>query len=554
MRIRAKSHIGAFTRSLSFKLLLILLTIMFLFFAFYVVLYSTMQKRIYEHTIELGAYRNSDIIKNALYRLMLKNEREELFNTIKIIGNEPGLEDIRIYNKKGEITFSTYESETGTVVDMKAEACYACHAANEPIQSLQTEDKTRIYEGPKGYRIMGMINPIRNAPECSNQVCHAHNPEQTILGVLDVRMSLNELDQAVFQTRVAAISLSFGLTILALVLFSIMVYIIIYRPIKTLQAGTVRLAVGDLDYRIDMKRRDELGMLAQSFNNMAENLKKAYQELKDWSNKLEKRVDEKTDQLEKMHKGLIHVEKMASLGKMAASVAHELNNPLAGIVTYSKLIQKRIRKNGTSPEDLKKIINELELISSESMRCGNIVRNLLAFARETSANFQEFNIEEIINRGLEILSHHMQLAGVEFEKNIRVTSKKLFCDAEQLVQALIALFVNAVEAMPDGGTLNITVEDIPEKSSWMRIKIADTGIGISAETLDKIFEPFFTTKEEKKGVGLGLPVVYGIIQRHRGKIRVESEKGKGSTFIIELPRQQTGLVEEREKGNEDETV
>lgn len=554
MRNKAKKHVSAFTRSLSFKFMLILLTIMILFFAFYVVLYSTMQKRIYEHTIELGVYRNSDIIKNSLYRLMLKNEREELFNTIKIIGNEPGLEDIRIYNKKGEITFSTNPIETGTVVDMKAEACYACHAANEPIQSLQTEDKTRIYEGPKGYRIMGMINPIRNAPECSNQACHAHNREQTILGVLDVRMSLDELDKAVFRTRVSAVSLSFGLTLLALVLFSIMVYIIFYRPIKILQAGTVRLAVGDLDYRINLNRRDELGMLAQSFNNMAENLKKAYHELKDWSNKLEKRVDQKSDELEKIHKGMIHVEKMASLGKMAASVAHELNNPLAGIVTYSKLIQRRVRKNGTSEEDLKKIINELELISSESMRCGNIVRNLLAFAREASPNFQKFNIGVIINRALEIVNHHMQLSNVQVERDSHLRSEKIFCDQEQLVQAFVALFVNAVEAMPEGGTLKIELEDIPTRPEWIIIKIKDTGMGIPEEILDKIFEPFFTTKEEKKGVGLGLPVVYGIVKRHHGKLRVESEKGNGSTFIIELPVHQNGIIEESSKGEKDEIV
>ena len=295
-------------------------------------------------------------------------------------------------------------------------------------------------------------------------------------------------------------------------------------------------------------------MLAQSFNNMAENLKKAYHELKDWSNKLEKRVDQKSDELEKIHKGMIHVEKMASLGKMAASVAHELNNPLAGIVTYSKLIQRRVRKNGTSEEDLKKIINELELISSESMRCGNIVRNLLAFAREASPNFQKFNIGVIINRALEIVNHHMQLSNVQVERDSHLRSEKIFCDQEQLVQAFVALFVNAVEAMPEGGTLKIELEDIPTRPEWIIIKIKDTGMGIPEEILDKIFEPFFTTKEEKKGVGLGLPVVYGIVKRHHGKLRVESEKGNGSTFIIELPVHQNGIIEESSKGEKDEIV
>jgi two-component system NtrC family sensor kinase len=148
----------------------------------------------------------------------------------------------------------------------------------------------------------------------------------------------------------------------------------------------------------------------------------------------------------------------------------------------------------------------------------------------------------------------MHLANVEVERDIHLGSEKIFCDQEQLVQAFIALFVNAVEAMPEGGILKIEVEEASVKPDWIKINIKDTGTGIPAEILDKIFEPFFTTKQEKKGVGLGLPVVYGIIQRHQGKIRVESEKGNGSTFIIELPRRQFGLIEERGKGNKDETV
>ncbi len=535
MRRKAKKYIKTFYYSLSFKLFILLSLLILMLFGLYSALYSTRQTRIYEETIGQSAYRASDMIKKSLYRLMLMNEREELYLTIQIIGNEPGIESIRIYNKRGEIKYSTKESETGHIVDMKAEACYACHTANQPIESLPMQKKTRIYRAEDGRRIMGLINPIRNAPECSSSGCHAHSPEQTILGVLDVQMSLEELDLALAQTRFTVFSISAGIVVLAMILFAVVVYLMIYRPINTLQAGTVRLAVGDLDYRIKMERKDELGMLARSFNNMGENLKRAYTELKNWSTNLEKRVEEKTDELERMHHGMLQVEKMASLGKMAASVAHELNNPLAGIVTYSKLLQKRVSKKMGPDNDQEKILRDLDLISSESIRCGNIVKNLLAFARGSTTNFQMHSLEEIVDRALRIVGHHLKLAGIQVETCFESETRIISCDFDQLLQALVAILVNAVEAMHDGGTLTISIKDAPRKKDSILFLIRDTGIGIPEDVKDKIFEPFFSTKKDQKGVGLGLAVVYGIIQRHQGKIWVESWEGEGTLFSIELP-------------------
>ncbi len=536
--MKTRKQLRTVFHSVSFKLFLLLLLLLLVLFGLHSMLYSTMQTRIYENTIGESAYRTSDLIKKSLYRLMLLNESEELYKTILLIGDEPGMEMIRIYNKRGEIKFSTRESETGKIVDMKAEACYACHAAYKPIESLPMQKKSRIFRAADGRRIMGLINPIRNAPECAENACHAHQPGQTILGVLDVQMSLNELDDALAQTRFTVYSVSGGIILLAMVLFAVVVYYTVYRPINRLQASTLRLANGDLDYRIKLDRDDEYGFLARSFNNMAENLKRAYNELKEWSNTLEHKVNQKSEELAEMHKGMLQVEKMASLGKMAASVAHELNNPLAGIVTYAKLLERKVRHNVPSSEAQAKMINELELIRSESIRCGNIVRNLLAFARGTSANFREIPLEEIVKKALQLVQHHMELSSVQVEKEIHLKEPYINCDADQLLQAFIALLVNAVEAMPQGGKLTISVENANDSPDDILIKIHDTGFGIPADVIDKIFEPFFTTKKEKKGVGLGLPVVYGIVQRHKGTIRVESQPNKGTTFYIQLPASQ----------------
>jgi two-component system NtrC family sensor kinase len=466
---------------------------------------------------------------------MLMNDREELYRSIKSLGNEPGIQNIRIYNKKGEIRYSTTEDEISKIVDMRAEACYDCHTADKPLQALPIQEKTRIYSTADEQRVLAMINPIRNSAECSNAACHAHQSDLTILGVLDVQMSLSELDQATSRARDIINTIVISFILLAIVLVATVVYYIIHKPISVLELGTAKLAKGELNHRIKMQRKDELGELAESINNMAYSLDQADADLREWSDTLEKRVEEKTAELEAVNKELIQIEKMASLGKMAASVAHELNNPLAGILTYAKLLIKKIQHNFDEITEKEKIVEKLEHIRSESVRCGNIVRNLLTFARGSTTNFQECNLRDIIERALKIVNHHIELAKIKVVSQIDIKPETISCDTDQILQAFVALLVNAVEAMPDGGTLEISALHLNQDSDRVIIQIKDTGIGIPQELQDKILEPFFSTKKDQNGVGLGLAVVYGIIQRHNGKIWLKSEKEKGTSFYIELP-------------------
>lgn len=538
-----KRRILQILNSLSLKIFLVFLLILVILVTLNNMFFSRMQMQILENTVKLSAYRVGDLIKRSLQPMMLSNERKNLFQTIEIIGSEPGVERIRIYNKKGEITFSSKSTETGHSVDMKAEACNACHALDQPIQSLPSQEKTRIYRNQDGSRILGMIHPIRNDPECYNDACHAHSPDQTILGVLDVQMSLQELDLAFNKGRDLAFLFYVLFISLALVLTALLIYFFLYAPIRKLKHGTEALANGSLDHRINLERKDELGILAESFNSMAANLQKAYNELKAWSSELEKRVQQKSEELERMHHGMIRIEKMASLGKMAATVAHELNNPLAGVVTYAKLLHKKIQRHKAIVPDSGEILDNLELIRSESMRCGNIVRDLLIFARESSAKFQPHHLHNIANHALTVVAHHLELGRVEAITTFKTSRDEIICDASQLEQALVALFVNAVEAMPGGGRLEVVVDHKPDLSdSWMTIQVRDTGSGIPEDIREKIFEPFYTTKNDKRGMGLGLAVVYGIVQRHYGKISVESETGTGTTFIIDLPVDPTKLM------------
>ena len=524
-----------FFYSLSIRIFLFLLLIIIGLFTVYSTVCSHLQNQILEGTIRLSAYRAGDLIYKSLYRLMLLNDRTNLFETIGIIGNEPGVERIRIYDKHGVIQYSTRRSETGLQVDMQAEACYVCHSIEHPKTVLTTYQKSRIFRTAENRRVLGLILPIYNAPECSNAACHAHSPEKSVLGVLDVQMSLSELDAKVAQTQRKVFFITLGFLLFGMVLIGGVVYLQTHRPIQTLKQGTERLAAGDMDYRIPLHRKDELGILAESFNYMAENLKKAYRELQEWSQTLEQKIEEKTREMEKINREMLHVERMASLGKMAATVAHELNNPLSGIVNYAKLLQKKTERMITDPVDRQTVFEQLELIRSESLRCGNIVRDLLIFARGSKINLQRCRLEDILKRALRLVTHHIQLANIDLQCEVKTEPEEIVCDPAQIEQALVALLVNAVEAMPGGGKLRIIAQNSAALPEHILLRISDTGVGISPEEKEKIFEPFYTTKTEQKSTGLGLAVVYGIVQRHHGRIWVESRKGKGTTFYIELP-------------------
>lgn len=532
------SKLSTIYSSLSFKVFLILLITVVFSFTMYGFFSARNQSQLLENQVKMSATRASDIIKRSLYTYMLLNEREKTHDNIRMIGQEPGVEVVRIYNKKGEITFSSQDREIGTIVDMKAEACYACHVADQPLQKLSIQEKARIYTKDRAYRVLGLINPIENRPECASADCHAHSPDQTVLGVLDVQMSMKDLDQAVATTRNKAVTMAISIAAVMMFLIALILFFAIYVPTKKLRKGTEMVAEGNLDYRIDLVRNDELGMLAQSFNRMSENLKEADQEVRAWSRTLEQRVEEKTEELEEMHRGMVQVEKMASLGRLSATVAHELNNPLSGIVTYAKLLMRKIQRLLPENEETPEIMEELDLIRAESQRCGNIVKDLLIFARESSTDFHPAQLHQIIERALKLMGHHLELGEIALRRELDLENDRIVCDQDKLVQALVAIMMNAVEAMPEGGQLTVGSRELPAAGTGMvQVWVGDTGVGMPEELTDKIFDPFFSTKNETKGVGLGLAVVYGIIQRHHGQIRVESTVGKGTTFYFNLPRQ-----------------
>jgi len=507
-----------------------------------------------EEMVFQSADRISDLIRRSLRYSMLRDQREEVFQIIHTIGNQPGITKIRIFNKEGKITFSTDRQELGQFVDKKAEACYACHSQAEPMARLDRPDRMRIYVAKNGERVLGLISPIYNEPDCSNAACHAHSPAgNRILGVLDTDLSLGPVDRTL-AAREEKLAVVTGLAIIAVSLISIfLIWIMVRRPVAALTEGTRHVAEGDLDYRIPVTSGDEMGSLAASFNNMTTELKKAREENLEWMRTLEQRVEQKTGELERAYKHLAQAERMVALGKLAAVVAHEINNPLAGILTYTKLISRMAEKGFNGSVRLNEAKNYLRIIEGESRRCGAIVKNLLTFARQAPLHPQKNDLNAIVERCLLLVNHQLELQSIDLEKTLQPDIPPLYCDASQIQQALLALLMNAIEAMPEGGRLRV-VSSFEPSGRTARVSITDEGPGIPEDVLPRLFEPFFTTKEEGQGVGLGLAIAYGIVRQHRGNIEVSSAPQKGTTFTVILPEEAHGVVRETEAAPAGEAV
>ncbi|HMK39719.1 MAG TPA: HAMP domain-containing sensor histidine kinase [Bacteroidota bacterium] len=493
--------------------------------------------------VQTSAVRVSEMIRRATRHSMMYNRNADVDGIIAEMSGEPGIEGIRIYNKSGEVAYSTTASELHSRVDVNAEACVSCHHGSglEHPRPVSAE-LSRIFNAPDGHRILGLITPIRNEPQCSLADCHAHPPARTILGVLDVKMSLAQADLRLADASRDLLYASVAAVLLVGLISGGFIWLVVRRPVHRLIRGMELVSSGDLTQHLLSTSQDELGQLARTFNSMTQELARARGEITAWSETLEEKVRVKTADLERAHRQMVGVEKMASLGNLASSVAHELNNPLEGILTFARLLVKRIGRSTLPPEEAKPFVDDLKLMADEALRCGNIVKNLLVFARQRGVSFQSVHLAEVIDRCILLMNHHARMHNVEIRKSC-TGDDLLECDPDQVQQVLIVLMVNAIEAMgasagrEEGGTLGLDLAS-GGSDGLLRLVVSDTGIGMSEETKAHIFEPFYTTKSDTRGVGLGLSVAYGILERHHADVEVESAVGKGTVFTLTFPVKQ----------------
>jgi two-component system NtrC family sensor kinase len=296
-------------------------------------------------------------------------------------------------------------------------------------------------------------------------------------------------------------------------------------PLRKLEESSQRISDGEYRHDFKVKGPREIEHLARSLDKMAKQLEQEKRELEEWGTTLEKKVSERADEMKKINAQLFRSEKLASLGKLAAGVAHEINNPLTGILTNSSLLLEDMEKDDPKYEDV-------EVMVKETIRCREIVKRLLDFARQTRPQKRLASINALIDNIILLVRNQTSFRNILIEKDLSADIPDILVDPDQIQQVFVNIILNAAEAMTKGGSLKIRSARSADRESIV-ITFADTGPGISEEVRERIFDPFYTTKEH--GTGLGLSISYGIVEQHGGTISVDSNPGKGSTFTISLP-------------------
>jgi len=475
-------------------------------------------------TMILGADQLSKGITSATWHAMLDDNREAAYQVMQTIALKQGIDRIRMYNSGGQVMFSTNASEARTGSVTKLDLTY-------PVRSRRA---------PDGHRRLEMLTPIFNERSCSQAACHAHPADVKVLGVLDLALNLESVDHEVDSMKYRVLLVT-GVEITLISLFIIFfTRRFLGRPIEKLIEGTKAISQMELDKPLDIVgSSEELDDLAQSFEMMRSRLQTALGEINEFTQKLETKVEERTLQLKAAQKKLMHSDRLASLGQLSASVAHEINNPIAGVLNLSMLLQRMLKDDGVPPGRIEEFRKYLGQVVSETTRVGRIVSDLLAFSRRSKPQRVPADLNKIVRMTLSLVQHKMKLSNVTVEQLLCESLPAAACDASQIQQVVLNLVLNAAEATQSKSERRVTVST-ERCGSEVRLVVADNGEGIQPENLTKIFDPFFTTKSEGKGVGLGLAVSYGIIQAHGGDIEVKSEAGEGATFIVTLPIVQHG--------------
>jgi two-component system NtrC family sensor kinase len=483
----------------------------------------------------LGADQLSRGVTSATWHAMLADNRRDAYDVMETIARQPGISRIRIFNKEGRIMFST-APEAGQVVDKKAEACVLCHASAEPLVRVETPSRARVFRAADGRRRLAMITPIYNEPSCSAAACHAHPESQHVLGVLDIAMDLGTVDRQVADSKLRLLAQA-GIEVLLISAFLIvLIHLFVTRPIHRLIEANEAVSRMELERAIEIDSNRELWALARSFNEMRERLREAVAAIHRAAQDLEAKVSERTEQLHEAHRRLLQADRLASLGQLAASVAHEINNPLSGVLNFSALMTRILRDDGIPAGRVAEFRGYLQSVTEQTARAGRIVSDLLAFSRRLRPARAPADLNAIVSSTVALVSHKLSLMNVTAELQLAEALPPVPCDASQVQQVVMNLVMNGAEATrPRGHGRLALATRLAESRDGVVLTVEDDGEGIAEEARGRIFEPFFTTKENGKGVGLGLAVVYGIVESHGGQIEVRSAAGGGTCFEVRLP-------------------
>jgi two-component system NtrC family sensor kinase len=490
------------------------------------------------YTMTLGADQLSKAITSATWHAMLDDHREAAYQVMQTIALKQGIDRIRMFNRTGEARYSTDPKDMQTAAGITSPTCALCHPPGAPLLHVPLPSRRRIFYGADGRRRLEMVTPIYNEKSCAEAECHAHPSNVKVLGVLDLALNLDGVDKEVASMK-ARVLLVTAVEITLIGLFIIFfTRHFVAQPIGKLIEAFRAVSQMELDKPLDIvDRSEEVDELARSFDVMRERLRSALAELNQFTQNLETKVEERTAQLKAAQKKLLHSDRLASLGQLSASVAHEINNPISGVLNLSMLMQRMLKDDGIPPGRLEEFRKYLTQVTNETARVGRIVSDLLAFSRRGKPQRAAADLNRIVRATLSLAQHKMKLSNVTVEANLEEGLPAVPCDASQIQQVVLNLALNAAEATHGGSDRRVFVST-SGGPGMVALAVSDNGEGIPPENLSKIFDPFFTTKSDGKGVGLGLAVSYGIIQAHGGDIEVKSAVGEGTTFTVLLPIEQ----------------
>jgi two-component system, NtrC family, sensor kinase len=519
--------------------LVITLLSVILFVSFSIIFRSVYEE--YMNTVIRQSGNNiGSLVEGALYYSMMENDKRSLQNILDNIHTLPGIEDVNMYDSEDNLVYTSFSPDPSRQINSNCKTCHTNIATMFPPKEksytiMDADSKCKMNKTGNSHRNLLIKSPILNEKTCFQSSCHAHQATDEVLGSLVIRIPLDDLDNAVAKSSGEFFLLA---AITTLLIVGFLIYFTrrnIKGPLNKLVQASIAVANGDRNTRVEIEpnQLDDMRMVSSAFNHMLDSLQSATNELENWSQQLEYKVRKKSEELGAAQNELMHIERMASLGKLSSSVAHEINNPLSGILIYSKLVYKQLSNPVQDPSKRESMLHHLRLIQTETKRCGDIVKGLLDFSRKDQDDFEARHLHDLLNATYELMSHPIRIANIRFYKDLTATSDLINCSPNQIKQACVAILVNASEAILENG--EIIVRTMNPDDDTIKVEISDNGIGISAGDLPHIFEPFFSTKHDARGIGLGLPIVHGIIQNHEGKIQIKSEPGQGTTFSITLP-------------------
>lgn len=503
-------------RSLAGKLILtvgILMSAGGILFGLIVIKYNeeSMMKNLSQY-----AHLSASHIKSGLHYGMLTAQPEVIQQTVDVLGSVEGVKDIRIADAKGKIAYATDSSEVGKTMPVD-------------IKELKAGPPSKVTTEVMDGRVLKIRAPVLNEPSCYTASCHFHPKDKEVLGVLETSFRASKIEALTRQNVIATLFVGAVLVGMFSVFLCITLYKFVSKPVALMEEGMKRLGRGDFDQPIEINTRDEMGLLARTFNSMAQDIKRYKENMENWTKSLQEEVEKKTAEIVKAQEQLIDAEKLASLGRMAAGIAHEINSPLTGIVTFAHLMRKRV-----PPED-KDDAEDLDVIIEQANRCSKIIKGLLGFARKGTQEKIQVSVNDLLEATIAMVRNQARFHNVQLEIDLKPIPP-LTIDPNQFQQVFLNLLSNAADALNEVGLIKIATRAASEDSrEFVEIEFTDSGPGIPPEHLGKIFEPFFTTKPVGQGTGLGLPISYGIVKKHGGDILVQSEVGKGTTFTIRLP-------------------